>query len=131
MDKDEVNEDDESLYDEIRLEDELYAEQIESHPEYADFFEQSQGLDDVYLDADGQEVNPHLHLTLHVMVEKQLRSDDPPFVRKTFERLTARGLDGHEAQHAIMGVLVQLTWDVLTQQQPFDTKRYERELERL
>jgi hypothetical protein len=67
----------------------------------------------------------------HVILEKQLRFNDPPFVRQTIGRLEARGIDPHEARHAVMVVLVELMWEVMTQEESFDNKRYEKELKRL
>jgi len=114
----------------IRLEDELYGEQLELHPEYRRFIEEC-GLDETYFDETGQEVNPHLHLTTHVVLEKQIRFDNPPFVRKTIEQLEARGEDPHEARHAVMAVLVELMWEIMTKKRPFDEKRYKKRLKRL
>lgn len=130
-DDDISDEGNEAIYNEIRLDDELMEEQIELHPEFAQFFQESEGLDDTLVDDEGNEMSPHLHLTTHVMLEKQIRFSGPPFVRATLERLEKRGLDPHEARHAIMGVLVELTWEVLAKKRPFDSKRYERELNKL
>jgi hypothetical protein len=132
MDKDDdiLDEDDDSVLDEIRLDEEIYAEQLELHPEYQEFLATS-GLDETFLDEMGQEVNPHLHLMTHVILEKQLRFNDPPFVRQTIGRLEARGVDPHEARHAVMTVLVELMWEVVTQKRSFDNKRYEKELKKL
>jgi hypothetical protein len=132
MDKDDetFDEDDESIFDEIRLDDELYTGQLELHPEYREFLATSR-LDDTYYDEAGQEVNPRLHLMTHVVLEKQILSNDPPFVRQTVERMEARGDDPHEVRHAIMGVLVGLMWQTMTQQTDFDVAKYKQELTRL
>jgi len=131
MDENEENEENDALYGEIRLDDELYVEQLAAHPEYQEFFEKSEGLDDVLMDETGQEVSPHLHLMTHVILEKQLRSDDPPCVRKTVARLEARGEDPHDARHAVMAILVELMWECMTEQKPFEAKRYEKQLKGL
>lgn len=114
----------------IRFDSELYSEQMELHPEYRRFLEQSR-LDETCLDDTGQEVNPHLHLTSHVILEKQIRFNSPPFVRETIERLEASGHDPHEARHAVMGVLAEMMRNVMTEQYSFDAKRYREELKRL
>jgi len=124
------DESDESILDEIRLDDELYGQQLDLHPEYQEFLATS-GADDAYFDEAGEEVNPRLHLMTHVILEKQLLLNDPPFVRETVQRLEVRGNDPHDVRHAIMGVLVGLMWETMTKQTDFDAAKYKQELKRL
>jgi len=110
-------------------EEEILAEQMQAHPEYGEVWEDKQ-LGDHLFDPTKEE-NPFLHVSLHVMLERQVRANEPPCVRKTIERLTALGEDPHEVQHAILRILVQQLWAVMTQRRPFDMKQYREEIEKL
>ena len=50
---------------------------------------------------DGEPVNARLHLLAHQVVAERLLHDDPPEDWLAFESLLERGVDPHEAQHAI------------------------------
>lgn len=50
---------------------------------------------------EGTEINPRLHLLMHEIVAHRLLYDDPPEDWALFEALLARGVDVHEAQHAV------------------------------
>lgn len=56
---------------------------------------------------DGEVVNPRLHLAMHEVVAYRLLHDDPPENWLVFEALLDRGVDAHEAQHAIGRLLVE------------------------
>ena len=49
----------------------------------------------------GEAVNPRLHLLMHQVVADRLLHDDPPEDWLALEELIERGVDAHEAQHAI------------------------------
>jgi Domain of unknown function (DUF1841) len=49
----------------------------------------------------GEAVNPRLHLLMHQAVADRLLHDDPPEDWLELEALLERGVDAHEAQHAV------------------------------
>jgi hypothetical protein len=115
--------------EDLTEEEELLAEQMQAHPEYGEMWEK-ESLTDHPFDPSREE-NPFLHVSLHVMLERQIRSGDPPCVRQTVERLEALGEDPHEIRHAILRVLVQEIWEVMTRQRPFDLQHYCEEVEKI
>ena len=56
---------------------------------------------------DGEAVNPRLHLLMHEVVAHRLLHDDPPEDWLAFDALLDRGVDAHEAQHALGRRLVE------------------------
>ena len=110
---------------------ELYNKHLARHPEYAAFLDCPEAECHEYVDESGQEVSPSVHIHLHVVLEKQLRLDDTAFVRETLDRLLARGVDRHEAEHAILNVLVHELWRMLKHNRPYDGERYQKELKKL
>ena len=57
--------------------------------------------------------NPRVHAAMHVAVENQMLMGDEAPVAAALERLTAEGLDRHEAIHAIASVLAGLMFDAI------------------
>ena len=74
---------------------------------------------------------PRVHAAVHVIVETQLATGDPPSARAALERLLAGGIDRHEAVHAIASVAVAWIENALKSKEPMDAAGYGRELDRL
>jgi hypothetical protein len=55
------------------------------------------------------EINPFLHLSLHLAIEEQLAIDQPPGIRAQYERLRARKGE-HEAKHDVLECLGEVVW---------------------
>ncbi len=80
------------------------------HPEYHSLLEdRSRSLEREWTPESGQ-VNPFLHLSLHLAVAEQLAIDQPPGIRAEFERLRAAKGDEHEALHAVLECLGEVVW---------------------
>ena len=108
----------------------LAAGLIAMHPEYhAAFDEPDRHVDRDYSPEAG-DINPFLHLSLHLAVAEQLAIDQPPGIRAQFERLrTARGGE-HEALHAVLECLGEVIWSAQRHQTPPDAALYLECLER-
>jgi len=80
------------------------------HPEYHPMLEQGER----YLDKDWHpqtgDLNPFLHLSLHLAVGEQLSIDQPPGIRQVFGRLRAHLGSEHEALHAAVECLGEAVW---------------------
>ena len=83
---------------------------IAMHPEYHRILEDA----DAYVARDYRpeegEVNPFLHLSLHLAVAEQLAIDQPPGIVAQFNRLAAARGDEHAALHAIVECLGEVVW---------------------
>ena len=84
---------------------------VAMHPEYHAVIEAPHShLDRDYRPEQG-DVNPFLHLALHLAVAEQLAIDQPPGIVAHFERLrAARGGDAHAALHAVLECLGETVW---------------------
>jgi hypothetical protein len=80
------------------------------HPEYHALLEDP----DAHIDRDYRpeqgDVNPFLHLSLHLAVAEQLAIDQPPGIVAQFQRLRAARGDEHAALHAIVECLGEVIW---------------------
>ena len=78
--------------------------------------------------ADGEPMNPRLHVTLHLVVANQLLADDPPETWETVQRLAGLGYNWHNVMHLIMGPVTEDMYRVMTEHRPFDRADYVRRL---
>ena len=86
------------------------AQLIAMHPEYHPVLE----MPDAYVDRDYHpeqgDINPFLHLSLHLAVAEQLAIDQPPGIVAHYERLLKVRGDAHGALHAIVECLGETIW---------------------
>ena len=79
------------------------------HPEYHSMLAApKENTDRDYLPEFG-EINPFLHMSMHLAIEEQRSIDQPAGMRAHFERLAAKR-DAHEAAHATMDCLGEMIW---------------------
>lgn len=75
--------------------------------------------------------NPILKAVYLEAVETQLRDNNPPDTRQTFERLRAEGFSEKDAKLLIGSVIAVETYEIMKSGKPFDHKRFVRNLQRL
>ena len=56
------------------------------------------------------EMNPFLHLSLHLAIEEQLSIDQPPGIRAGFGDLAAKLGSEHDAKHRVLECLGETIW---------------------
>jgi hypothetical protein len=88
----------------------MAAEIIAQHPEYHALIEQPERALDRDYPPEAGEVNPFLHLSLHLAIAEQLAIDQPPGIRAHFDRLAAARGDEHAALHAVQECLSEVIW---------------------
>ncbi len=102
----------------------IAAEVIDMHPEYHALLEAPDGeLQRGYTPAEG-EVNPFLHLHLHLAIAEQISIDQPPGIRSAYERMASRTGDAMSAQHALIDCLAHTLWRAQRDGAPLDAQAY-------
>ncbi len=102
----------------------LAAQLIEKHPEYhAQFADPERYQNRDYQPAHG-EINPFLHLMMHLTIEEQLSIGQPLGIREQFQRLTRKFASEHEAQHAMMECLAEMILQAQRSNTPPDAAIY-------
>jgi hypothetical protein len=92
------------------------------HPEYHPLLVAPDAMTRVFPPEDGQ-INPFLHMSLHLAVEEQLSIDQPPGIRIAFE--TLRKLRGrHNAMHDVLECLGETMFRALRDKAPPDGAAY-------
>lgn len=64
-------------------------------------------------------------------VETQIRDNNPPATKQTYQRLLASGITKANAKIYIGQCLLMEMFNIMKHQQPFDEKRFVKNLERL
>jgi len=83
---------------------------ISLHPEYHHFFNDLEDFLERDFEVDNG-MNPYLHLSLHLALEEQVAIRQPAEVAGCLEHLMQRkGLDRHDALHAILEVLAETVY---------------------
>ncbi len=82
---------------------------VARHPEYHAMVEDPARHVERDYGPEGGEVNPFLHLSLHLAVAEQLDIDQPTGLRAHFERLCATR-DEHAALHVLIDCLGETLW---------------------
>ncbi|MFQ5915993.1 MAG: hypothetical protein ACE5JS_22695 [Nitrospinota bacterium] len=76
-------------------------------------------------------MSPTLNRLILDIVERQIRGNDPPETRQTFNRLRKEGYSEQEAKNLIGTVVVCEMYDTLKEERPFDQARFASALENL
>ena len=76
-------------------------------------------------------VNPRLQKAILEAVENQLRADDPPETKQTFDRLLREGYSEDDAMKLIGRAVATEIYEVLKNKTPFDEGRYVKALKEL
>jgi len=77
------------------------------------------------------EENTYLKSAILEVVDNQLRANDPPETRQTFDRLISEGYSEEEAKKLIGCVVTSEIFDVLKKQEPFNPERFAKALNKL
>ena len=88
----------------------LVAEVIAQHPEYQHQLTGDEALQRDFSPDDGQ-INPWLHMGMHISLGEQLMADRPTGLRDLYQRIANRLGDPHAAEHAIMDCLGVALWE--------------------
>ena len=75
--------------------------------------------------------NPVLKKTILSVVDNQLRANNPPETKQTYENLLKRGYSKNEAKRLIGCVVAAETFDILKKEEPFNQERFAANLNRL
>ena len=94
------------------------------HPEYQRVLEMPERFQyKDYLPEMG-DINPFLHMSMHVAIKEQLSIDQPSGIRQRFQRLLLKTGDEHVATHQVMECLAEMIWQARRDQKALDATVY-------
>jgi hypothetical protein len=94
------------------------------HPEYHALLDARERNLDRDFTPESAQLNPFLHLSLHLAVEEQLSIDQPSGIKARYEALLARRGSAHEAKHDVLECLGETIWQAQRTGQPPDELAY-------
>lgn len=101
----------------------IAADLISHHPEYHSLLENPAAAMEQEFTPESGQMNPFLHLSLHLAVAEQISIDQPPGIRAAYQALRSR-LDVHDAEHAILECLGEAIWRAQRLGGPLDGVAY-------
>lgn len=99
------------------------ADLIAEHPEYHALLEDPRAAVEREFTPEGGQMNPFLHLSLHLAIAEQISIDQPPGIKAAYFALR-RTLEVHDAEHAIMECLGEALWRAQRNNAPMDGEAY-------
>lgn len=93
------------------------------HPEYHALLADPNAAVEQEWTPEGGQMNPFLHLSLHLAIHEQVSIDQPPGIRLAFEQLRAK-LGQHEAEHVLLECLGETIWQAQRQGGAMDALAY-------
>lgn len=96
---------------------------IELHPEYQPLLENEAALDREYL-PDLGEINPFLHMSMHIALHEQISTDRPDGIKALYQAIISKQGSAHAAEHAMMDCLGEALWQAQRNQTPPDEHTY-------
>lgn len=107
------------------LEDQL-TQVIEMHPEYHKLIND---VESEYFPEQG-EVNPFLHINLHLSLREQLSINQPTGINEYYQKILNKVQDPHEVEHKMMDCIAQMIFSSQKNNTPMDHQAYIRCLEK-
>jgi hypothetical protein len=99
------------------------ADLIAEHPEYHALLENPQAAVEQEFTPEGGQMNPFLHLSLHLAVAEQISIDQPRGIEAAYRALR-RTLTVHDAEHTVMECLGEALWRAQRSNAPMDGEAY-------
>jgi hypothetical protein len=113
--------------DGLKGEDRRYAAVMADHLD--EYFDEFEAADARVLDPE-TETDAYLHVSLHVILEGQLRQKEPVEAVQLYNALKRKKIPHHEAIHVLAAIFVPFLFDVLKTGREFDTGGYRRLLKK-
>jgi hypothetical protein len=95
--------------------------------EYFNQFEFADEMADHEYDP-GTEVNPFLHVTLHVVAEKQIEARDPIEAFQFYNAMLKNKCTRHEAIHLLLNIMIKFLFQTLKEKVDFPLDSYRKAL---
>lgn len=96
---------------------------IAEHPEYHALLEDEQAALEKEFTPEGGQMNPFLHLSLHLAIAEQISIDQPHGIKAAYFALR-RTREVHDAEHDVMECLGETLWRSQRNNAPMDGEVY-------
>ena len=104
---------------------------VAEHREYVPLLEDGQAAVTADFPPEVGQVNPFLHMSLHLAIREQVATDRPAGIAQAHRALAASLGDAHAAEHAMLSVLGETIWEAQVRGTSPDERAYLERIERL
>lgn len=91
---------------------------IQAHPEYHSIIENPSKYEDKDFTPEMGQTNPFLHLSLHLAINDQIKTDRPKGIRRLFEEKCKKNQTIEQVEHQMMEILAETIWQTQRYNQP-------------
>ena len=99
------------------------ADLIAEHPEYHALLDNPEAAIEQEFTPEGGQMNPFLHLSLHLAIAEQVSIDQPHGIKAAYFALRQK-MEVHDAEHALMECLGETIWRSQREGKPMDGEAY-------
>lgn len=99
------------------------ADLIVQHPEYHTLLENPDAAIEQEFTPEGGQMNPFLHLSLHLAIADQISVDRPAGIRAAYQQLR-QTMEVHAAEHALLECLGETLWRAQREGGTMDAGQY-------
>ena len=96
---------------------------IEQHPEDHALLENPEAAVEQEFTPESGQMNPFLHLSLHLAIADQISIDQPAGIRSAYQALRQK-LEVHDAEHAVLECLGEALWRAQQNGGAIDAEQY-------
>lgn len=93
------------------------------HPEYHALLSNPDTALEREWSPEGGQMNPFLHLSLHLAIHEQVTIDQPPGIRAAYQAIATR-LSPHDAEHVLLEALGETIWRAQREGSQLDAVAY-------
>jgi hypothetical protein len=93
------------------------------HPEYHALLTDSRKALEKEWAPEGGQMNPFLHLSLHLAIHEQVSIDQPAGIRNAYDNLRSR-MEAHDAEHILLECLAETIWRAQREGKQMDALAY-------
>ena len=97
---------------------------ISEHPEYHYYLDSKESVDENDFNVENNEINPFLHMGMHIALKEQVNSDRPIGISIIFKQIISRSITLHDAEHKMMECLGRSLWKAQCKNQLPDENEY-------
>lgn len=104
---------------------------ISEHPEYHYYLDSKESVNVNDFNVENNEINPFLHMGMHIALKEQVNSDRPIGINTIFKQIISRSITLHDAEHKMMECLGRSLWEAQCKNQLPDENEYMECLKRI
>ena len=84
---------------------------ISDHPEYHRYLENKNSMFENNFSENDNEINPFLHMGMHIALKEQINSNRPIGINEIFTRISSKSISMHDAEHKMIECLERSLWE--------------------